>query len=96
MNPWPFPDPPNLAVIVNRKILYRGEWIAYVSHDDDDGGWQFHTDEPGPPNESDAAVVGLGKIVELDQSIAELADLPPGWHAWRESRASAWQRARTV
>jgi hypothetical protein len=60
------------------------------------GGWQFQTDEPGPPNESDAAVVGLGKIVELDESIAELADLPPGWHAWRESQSSVWQRARTV
>jgi hypothetical protein len=96
MNPWPFKDPPNLAVIVNRKILHDGEWIAYVSHDDDDGVWQFHTDEPGPPNESDAAVVGLGKILELDETIAELADLQPGWHARRDSPTSAWQRAKNV
>jgi hypothetical protein len=96
MNPWPFKDPPNLAVIVNRKILHEGDWIAYVSHDADDGGWQFHTNEPGPPKESDAAVISLGAVLKLDESIAELADLPPGWHAWREFQSSSWQRAKTA
>ena len=38
MNPWPFPDPPNLAVIVNRKIFQDGDRIEYVSHDADDTG----------------------------------------------------------
>jgi hypothetical protein len=85
MNPWPFADPPNLAVIVDRKILRGEAWIAYVSHDAEDGAWQFHTDDPGPPNESDAAVVSLRKMLEL-------GDLPPGWHAWRESPVSAWRR----
>ncbi len=70
MNPSPFPNPPNLAVIANRKILQDGEWIAYVSHDADDGGRQFHTDEPGPPNMSDAAVVSLAEILNLDKTIA--------------------------
>jgi hypothetical protein len=67
MNPWPFPDPPNLAVIVNSKIVHDGDWIAYVSRDLDDGGWQFHTNEPGPPKETDAVVVSLREILELDE-----------------------------
>jgi hypothetical protein len=95
MDPWPFQDPPNLAVIVDRKILRGDAWIAHVSHDADDGGWQFHSNEPGPPNESDAAVVGLGEILRLDERIVELADLPSNWHAWRESPGSAWQRAKS-
>jgi hypothetical protein len=96
MRPWPFDDPPNVAVIANRKIIDGSGWIAYVSHDEDDGAWQFHTDEPGPPREADAAVVGLGKMVELDESVAELADLPLGWHAWRESEDAPQRRSRNT
>jgi hypothetical protein len=66
------------------------EWIAYVSHDD--GGWQFHSIESS--RESDAVVIGLAEIVDLDASLAELADLPLAWRAWRVSKDSSWQRAR--
>jgi hypothetical protein len=31
--------------------------------------------------------------VAKDPSVLELADLPPGWHAWRRSRDAPWQRA---
>jgi hypothetical protein len=95
MKVWPFSDPPDVAVIANRKIVDGSAWIAYVSHDADDGGWQFHTNEPGPPRVSDAALVGLGEIVDLDETVSELADLPLGWHAWRDSKGALWQRAPT-
>ena len=96
MKPWPFEDPPNVAVIANRKIVDGSRWVAYVTHDEDDGGWQFHTDEPGPPREADALVVGLSTIVALDESVAELADLPLGWCAWRSAEDAPWQRAPIV
>ncbi|HEY1382564.1 MAG TPA: hypothetical protein VGF43_03070 [Dongiaceae bacterium] len=95
MKAWLFRHPPNIAVIVDRKIIDGSAWIGYVSHDADDGGWQFHTNEPGPPRIADAAVVGLSEIVDLDDTIRELADLPIGWHAWRDSERSPWQRAET-
>jgi hypothetical protein len=95
METWPFEDPPNVAVITVRAIIERRDWIAYVSHDSDDGGWQFHTSEPGPPREADAAVVALREIVRLDESVAELADLPLGWHAWRAAKNAPWQRSET-
>lgn len=88
---WKFNDPENLAVIINRKIL-GGDWISYVSHDADDGGWQFHNQEV--PEEEDAAVVSLREVVAIDSSIAELADLPVGWYAWRNSSSAQWHRAR--
>ncbi len=43
-------------------------------------------------DEADAAVVGLGEIVQLDPTVIEVADMPPGWHAWRHSPLSPWQR----
>lgn len=95
MNPWPFADPSNVATIVDRRILSGDAWIAYVSHDAEDGAWQFHTSDPGPPNYCNAAVVSLREILERDETLAELSDLPPGWHAWRESPDSAWQRQET-
>jgi hypothetical protein len=90
---WPFSDVPNTAVIANRKIVTLGEWIAYVTHDLDDGMWQFHTSDPEPPSEEDAMIVSLGNVFQLDSTISELANLPVGWHAWRVSREAPWQRA---
>ncbi|AJZ89762.1 hypothetical protein RI049_10725 [Cedecea neteri] len=87
---WKFSDLPNTAVIVNRKIVYEKEWIAYVSHDNDDGAWQFHTNQPGVAFEKDAILVSLKAIVCLDPTITLLADLPLGWHAWRHSKNEPW------
>ena len=90
---WPFADPPKVAVFTSKKIVGGDEWIYYVAHDEDDGAWQFHP--PGQPtSEEDASVVSLATIVELDPTVRELADLPLGWCAWRESQSSAWQRKR--
>ena len=93
---WRFSDPPNVAVITTRKVVSGDDWIAFVSHAVDDGGWQFLNSESGPWNAADASVVGLGTIVQLDASIMELADLPLGWHASRDSRGSPWRRAKTA
>ena len=40
-------------------------------------------------------LVGLQEVVQQDESILELADLPKGWHAWRTSKSSPWQRAKS-
>lgn len=91
---WKFQDAPNVAVITDKKIISGHDWIAYVSHDEDDGGWQFLS--RGPMSEDDAAVVSLRSIVEIDHSIGELADMPLGWSAWRTEKDAPWQRKRTV
>jgi hypothetical protein len=96
MTEWKFRDPPNVAVIASRKAVTGGEWIARVSHDAEDGGWQFHIADTGPLNDADAMVVSLRNIVQLDESVTELADLPLGWHAWRDSKVTPWQRAKLV
>ena len=92
MPEWVFEDPPNLAVITTRGVVEGRDWIAYVSHDADDGGWQFHDSDPAPPQESEAMVVSLRSIVQLDPTIVDLVDLPIGWRAWRESKGVPWHR----
>jgi hypothetical protein len=89
MNKWLFDDPPNVAVLTTHHILEGGE-ILFVSHDEDDGGWQFHASEA--VSEHDVKVVALKEIVELDRSIMQLADLPLGWVATRKSLGQDWHR----
>ena len=92
MNDWLFDDLPNTAVLTTRQIL-EGEAILYISHDEDDGAWQFHTGER--VDESNAKVVALKRIVELDRSVMELADLPIGWAATRSQTDTGWQRFKS-
>jgi hypothetical protein len=87
---WPFDDPPNVAVITTRDVTEQGLPILFVSHDEDDGGWQFLPG--GPLHEADARVVALRRIWVLDPSVGELADLPLGWQASRNTPADPWRR----
>lgn len=89
--PWPFRSPPDEAVITLKSILNEGKPILLVSHDKEDGGWQF-LDGSAEPREEDAMVVSLHLMTRHDPSILELADLPEGWQAWRQSSASEWVR----
>ena len=89
-NNWPFADPPDVAVITVQAVL-DGAPILYVTHDADDGSWQFHTG--GEANEEDGRVVSLELIFTSDPSVGDLADLPLGWQAWREAAGQPWARA---
>jgi hypothetical protein len=88
---WPFDQPRNCAVITLRDIVFDGAPILHVMHDSDDNGWQFLGLEDADPEK--AAVVCLEEIVQLDSSVLALADMPPGWHAWRASTSEPWVRA---
>jgi hypothetical protein len=87
---WPFADPENLAIFTLKRIVSGGSSILFVSHDEDDGGWQFLDGAEVVIKES--ALVCLHHIVELDPSLVELADLPIGWSANRSSPGVPWQR----
>lgn len=91
---WPFVDPPNAAVFTSADVVERGLAIEYVAHDAEDGAWQFHSRNGAPREESQARVVALRTILEIDPTIGSLADLPLGWCARRMGRGQPWQRAR--
>jgi hypothetical protein len=80
---WPFDQPRNCAIITLKSITSGERPILLVTHDLEDHGWQFL--DGHDVDESDATIIGFARIVELDASLLELADLPPGWCAWRAS-----------
>lgn len=90
---WPFDQPRNCATLTMRQILDGEEPILLVCHDEDDHGWQFigTTDA----NVEDGRVVCLEHVAELDPSVVEVADLPPGWIACRDAPGMPWRRVRS-
>jgi hypothetical protein len=92
MNKLKFTDPINLAVITTCSVVKEHKPILSVFHDSEDGGWQFHHEKE--PIKENAMVVSLNEIVEIDETINELSDLPIGWVAWRESFGKPWHRKK--
>jgi hypothetical protein len=86
-------EPVHSPVFSSRRILDGSDWIHYVTHDLDDGAWQFHP-YSGPTPEEEAVVVALSTIHRIDPSVIELRDLPVGWHAWRDTKGGRWYRAQ--
>ena len=85
---FPFSDTPDTAVFICSHILDSGEEILFVSHDMDDGAWQFLCGKEH--NESDASIVSLKYVLGLDPTIGNLKDLPLGYCAERESKNDKW------
>jgi hypothetical protein len=91
---WPFDDPENLAVFTLKRLVQGGSPILRVTHDEDDGGWQFL--DVGEVSMDEASLVSLREITRLDPSILELADLPVGWIAERDAPGEPWRRKPAV
>lgn len=65
-----------------------------VTHDADDHGWQFIGTSDA--SVADGRLVCLEEIVHLDPTVLEVADLPTGWEAVRESVGDAWRRRQQL
>jgi hypothetical protein len=88
---WPFHEGKNRAVSTTKPVLVGGHPILLVRHDRD-GDWQFLCGTTNRPK--DGQVVSLGRIFERDRTVAEVADLPEGWRAYRQVKEIAWTRAK--
>jgi len=86
---WPFDQGPGVAAVTVLSVL-EGDPILHVAHDEDDHGWQFL--DGRDVMERDARLISMSNALGLDPSLREVADLPPGWIAWRESPAHPWLR----
>ncbi|MGC1469461.1 MAG: hypothetical protein WA793_08765 [Sphingorhabdus sp.] len=91
---WKFSDPPNMASFTTKKIFDGEHYIDYVSHDEDDGCWQFLSSHTESYEVSNAFLVGLAEVVSIDGSLVELADLPLGWSASRSGKNQPWVRTK--
>ena len=88
---WPFADPEETEVITLDRILRGESPLLLVTHDEDDGGWQFLDGEH--VFEKDAVVVCLGEMAQFDPTLLELADLAAGSYGWRSGTDRPWSRA---
>jgi hypothetical protein len=89
---WPFQDPPGTATVTTKHVTQHRRPILYASHEVDEDGeatWQFHHDVEQFKME-DAQLVRLDTIIKIDPSVAELANLPVGHSAARNSREEPW------
>ncbi len=76
MSDWVFEDGPTTTAFLSQTMHTGEEAVTCVSHDADDGAWQFLADrisEGGGP-----VLICLQHPVERDPSLKELADLPVG------------------
>lgn len=88
---WRFPDDPHTGVFLSQAVHNGTEPVTYVSHDAEDGAWQFLGDSmaDGSPTLS-----CFHHPVDRDPSLAELADLPLGWYAERSHLGQPWVRKK--
>lgn len=66
--------------------------ILLVSHDEDDGMWEFLDGDD--INEEEAMIVSLLEIAQIDITVNQIADLPLGWIAYRENVYSEWVKQK--
>jgi len=87
---WKFSDTPHTRVYLSETVHKGTESVTYVSHDAEDGAWQFlgdSMDGGGGP-----VISCFHHPIDNDPTLSELADLPLGWYAKRSQPGEAWTR----
>jgi len=80
----------NTAVFTTKFVLTDKKDITTVTHEKEDGAWQFFSNDHFDNFEDVAKIVGLVEIVKLDCTILELADMPEGFAAHRKFKGDKW------
>ena len=88
---WKFSDPPHTGVYLSKTVDDGTEPVTFVSHDAEDGAWQFLGDSM---IDSGGVVVCFHHPIDRDPALAELAELPLGWYAERDKVGEPWVRKK--
>ena len=88
-NDWPFTSPKNEAALCRLSIIKNRAPILLAIRYLHDDSWFFSDGEP--LELTDVGVVALESCLVCDPSIAEIANLQPGYQASRSSPRAAWQ-----
>ena len=89
---WPFDQAPHVAAITTRQVVDLHFPIRQVTHYFDDHSWAFMCGTTAEVD--DYRAIHMGHVLSLDEGLRDIADLQPGWSAWRESGTAPWQRYR--
>ena len=86
---FPFLDAPNTACIMCRHVMDKEKAITYISHDADDGMWQFLCEDAH--SEEDARIVTLYEAYLIDKTVGQVADMPCGCCISRKNGSENWK-----
>ena len=87
---WKFDQARNVGAVTTAQVLDDAMPVLLVIHYGDDCSWAFLCDTTD--NEDDSRMVTMEQIVEMDPTLKEIADLPPGWIAYRDFIGDEWDR----
>jgi|GEM_PF-2500463 len=80
----------DIYVLTSKYVLEDKKDITYISHDSEDGSWQFLSDDTIENYEADARVISLGQVIGIDSSVIEAAGLRLGSYLTRANKDSSW------
>jgi hypothetical protein len=80
----------DIAVFTTKYVLENKKTITYVSHDIEDGAWQFFSDDKFEDYSEVARIVGLKEIVDLDSTLNDLLEMEIGYIATRKDINDKW------
>lgn len=83
---WPFPEPPETEVVTTRQVL-EGAPVLLAQHGKN-GGWMFHCATTSSIDDKRTGC--LGCIASKHPEVLELASLPLGQTANRDTAADPW------
>ncbi len=86
---WPFKAPLDTITFCTARVARELFPVLQVSHDHG-GDWQFLDATEEDPGE--CVLLCFGCVYERDATLAEIADLPPGWSAFRREVGAEWER----
>lgn len=82
------------VAFTTKFVLEDKKVITYVTHEIEDGAWQFFSDDEFEDFESVAKIVGLNEIMEKDPTLKELINMEPGYIATRKYKGDMWNIKR--
>ncbi len=83
---------PSGRVFTTAAVMFEGLPVLLVTHHAEDEEWQFVNGHGDTEEGMKPILVHPRHLVELDGSLAPLADLPVGCQAWRPSGDADWIR----
>ena len=86
-----FEDSLNTAVFTTKFIVKDKKEITYITHETEDGAWQFFSNDNFDDFEEVSMILSLDEIINLDKTVLEIADLPLGYIATRETVKDKWK-----
>lgn len=85
---WNFDQDKNVAALITKQVIEQGLPILQVIHYSDDHSWAFMCGTTSNP--SDTLIVSMEQAVSFDVSLYEIATMPPGCIASRNSVEEGW------